>query len=254
VAIVTSQELHLVPMFSAETQIDDAPMSGISYTRLYYAQFGISVHAWAFDNDLFNMRSELAPNNKLEGQTASEFLTKPNDVLSINGGYFEIERNAEARNTLTPSGLIIVDGREFSSINPKGGSGVLFTDNSNIGIVHVNYFHSDGTLNAVQAGQILVEPGGSIGVHKNDSNRQNRTAICLRPRMTIVIVVEGGVSLFELAQLLSSPVDKGGFGCNSALNLDGRPSTQAVFRSGKRDIRITGRWRVQNAVVIYKRT
>ena len=91
----------------------------------------------------------------------------------------------------------------------------------------------EGLQSAVQCGPLLVDPGGRMGIRRNDFDRQNRTAICLRPGSIVVVVAEGGLSLFELAEVLSASQANGGLGCDVALNLDGGPSTQAVFRSEK---------------------
>jgi exopolysaccharide biosynthesis protein len=190
---------------------------------------------------LFDLRVAVAPKNRSGGQIATDFITRPNAVLSLNGGFFDIDRNADANNILIPSGLLISDSHQVSSAKEKAGSGVIFTTISNIGILHLEQFNIKDAVNAVQAGPILVEDGGKSGIYKNDFNRQNRTAICLQPRHAIFIIVEGGVSLFELAQLSSSAQDIGGFGCSVAINLDGGPSTQAVFRSGGKNIAISGR-------------
>jgi hypothetical protein len=62
-----------------------------------------------------------------------------------------------------------------------------------------------------------------------------------------MIAVEGGLSLFQLATLLAAPE---GVGCDVALNLDGGPSTQALFRAGGRRIAVEGGWPVANALIV----
>ena len=66
-------------------------------------------------------------------------------------------------------------------------------------------------------------------------------------------MVEGGLSLLELARVLSSPREAGGLACEVALNLDGGPSTQAVARIGSQELSLVGRWRIQNALVMARR-
>src|SRR5262245_23966030 len=80
---------------------------------------------------------------------------------------------------------------------------------------------------AVQVGPLVVDPGGKNGIVRNDLDRQRRSAICLLPDgLTVIVLVDGGLSLHELGEVLASPEVDGGFGCDRALNLDGGPSTQ----------------------------
>ena len=103
----------------------------------------------------------------------------------------------------------------------------------------------------MQVGPILVDPGGKVGIYTNQGDRRRRSAICLRPGEVVAIVVDGdGLSLFQLANLLAIPIEKGGVGCDAAINLDGGPSTQAIYRGGGRRIAIDGESTVQNALVV----
>ena len=68
-----------------------------------------------------------------------------------------------------------------------------------------------------------------------------------------IVMVEGGLSLLELARVLSSPREAGGLACEVALNLDGGHSTQAMARIGSQELSAVGRWRIQNALVISRR-
>ena len=65
------------------------------------------------------------------------------------------------------------------------------------------------------------------------------------------MVVDGdGLSLLRLAELLAAPTRDGGIGCDVAINLDGGPSTQAIWRGAGREILIPGGSTVQNAIVL----
>jgi len=105
----------------------------------------------------------------------------------------------------------------------------------------------------VQSGPLLVDPGGKLGIYKEDFDRQRRSAVCLDSNAIRIVMVEGGLSLLELARVLSTPRDAGGLACDVALNLDGGPSTQAVVQAGGREIALVGRWRIQNALVVTRR-
>ena len=47
-----------------------------------------------------------------------------------------------------------------------------------------------------------------------------RSAVCVAENRIVFVVVEGGLSLYELAKLLIASPAQGGFGCERALNLD----------------------------------
>jgi hypothetical protein len=66
----------------------------------------------------------------------------------------------------------------------------------------------------------------------------------------VIIAVDGGLSLYQLATLLAAPAADGGLGCDVALNLDGGPSTQASSRAGSQNLDILGGTTVQNALII----
>ena len=59
---------------------------------------------------------------------------------------------------------------------------------------------------AVQAGPMVVDPGAKNGIYVNDYNRHDRTSVCLsRAGNVIIVVVKGGLSLFELGEILVDP-------------------------------------------------
>jgi len=131
---------------------------------------------------------------------------------------------------------------------------VLYQGNGKIDIA---WSKDTGTFaqapDAVQAGPMVVDPGGKNGVYRNDFNRHDRTAVCTNNAAVVVVVVKGGLSLFELGALLSAAEKDGGFACDKAINLDGGPSTQASLAAGEQSIEIEGTWRSQNAVLFERR-
>jgi uncharacterized protein YigE (DUF2233 family) len=102
----------------------------------------------------------------------------------------------------------------------------------------------------LQVGPILVDPGGKFAMKQNDYQRLNRSAICLTKDDVVIVTLFGGISLYDFAELFASSPKDGGFGCDSALNLDGGPSTQVSFSDGSASFEQVGRWRISNAIVI----
>jgi hypothetical protein len=98
---------------------------------------------------------------------------------------------------------------------------------------------TEGIELAVQCGPRLIEPGGAIGIYHDDGKRAARTAACIREEGRELDLVlawtrnsdRDGPGLLELARWLAAPIAQGDrSGCESALNLDGGPSTGVYFR------------------------
>lgn len=220
---------------------------GLAFRRIAVADPAITVLAWSFDPARW--RFDVARQRRARGAAAAEIRAAEAAVLAVNGGFFEVD--AEER--LSPSGLLVIDGRRVHPYRKGAGSGVLAVTD---GIPTIGWSGGpvpEGTEAAVQAGPLLVEPGGRHGIN-TDGRRADRTAVCLTGGHAVVVVAEGAVSLHELATLLARPAAAGGFGCERALNLDGGTSTQASFRLGDAAwLEVEARRRVHDFVVVRRR-
>ena len=77
---------------------------------------------------------------------------------------------------------------------------------------------------------MLVDPGGVNGIRTPGGEHAARTAVCLQDDKAIIaMVTTGGMFRYDIGALLAAPEEDGGLGCERAINLDGEPSTQAVF-------------------------
>jgi uncharacterized protein YigE (DUF2233 family) len=224
-----------------------APMiAGLDYRLISVPAFGLKIHAFAFDGRRFHLRT--VQQTEETGNRAADFLERPEDIFAIDGGFFE----KDDQGRLSPSGLLVVDGEEVAPEHERGGSGVLQVGNGGVAIAYRAKAPTPSAMeSAVQVGPILVDPGGKVGIYSNQGDRARRSAICLRPGEVVAVVVDGdGLSLFQFANLLAIPFENGGVGCDVAINLDGGPSTQAIYRGGGRTIEIDGESAVQNALVV----
>ncbi|MCP4386520.1 MAG: phosphodiester glycosidase family protein [Hyphomicrobiales bacterium] len=223
--------------------------AGLEHRLVAVPPFGLTVHTFVFDDRRF--RPRLVVQSAPTGDRIEDFLRNDDDVFAIDGGFFEKDR----RGRLSPSGLLVVDGAIVAHIHPRAGSGVLHTGPDGTEISYRDDAPPPHALeSAVQVGPILVDPGGRVGIHPIQGDRRRRSAICTRPGKIVAIVVDGdGLNLFQLASLLAIPEKDGGVGCDVAINLDGGPSTQAVFRANGRSLSIPGDSTVHNAVVISPR-
>jgi uncharacterized protein YigE (DUF2233 family) len=249
-AVDTSTEPDMAVLLDAGKQAEPGELlPGLAYRLIALPDFGLKVHAWTFDQDKFAFRMvmEKAPT----GSHARDLIGPAPDVLAINGGFFERDRNG----VLTPSGLVIMKGRETSPETSGGGSGIIYWGASGVGIGYRKDLTGHGIMaEAVQVGPVLVDPGGKVSVKNTRHDRQNRSAACLAPGTFTIIAVEGGLSLYQFATLLAAPREAGGLGCDVALNLDGGPSTQASSRAGSQELDVLGGTTVQNALIIYRKT
>jgi uncharacterized protein YigE (DUF2233 family) len=247
-SIEPAREAQPVPALLAQLRAaePDELLPGAGYSVVRLADYDLNLHVWSFDPKRFQLKLRQQAN--AGGQSIGEFMTDPGDVLAINGGFFD----TDSRERLTPSGLLIVDGMLIRDVTEKG-SGILFATADGVGIVRRQDFRAASVVHAVQSGPLLVDPGGKLGIYKEDFDRQRRSAVCLDGNAIRIVMVEGGLSLLELARVLSTPRDAGGLACEVALNLDGGPSTQAVVQAGGREMALVGRWRIQNALVVTRR-
>ncbi len=156
----------------------------------------------------------------------------PKDALAaLNGGYFLRD--------FRPAGWVKDGARELGKPNThstRGGILAVLGQQVFIGKLADLPFQP---AFAIQNSPLLVEPDGSLGIHRDDGRRAARTVACLRssknpkdrPLSFILLapVNTQAPTLKETAELLALPIDKGGFGCHVALNLDGGPSTGAWF-------------------------
>jgi Phosphodiester glycosidase len=69
----------------------------------------------------------------------------------------------------------------------------------------------------------------------------------------VIVVVMGGLSLFEMGEVLSAREADGGFDCERALNLDGGPSTAVSFSMDGKSVEVKGRWKISDGLAVKSR-
>jgi uncharacterized protein YigE (DUF2233 family) len=182
-----------------------------------------SVRAWSFGLDRYELRIEDA------GMTTAldAVLVRSGAELVVNGGFFDPQGK--------PVGLAVSDGAVLSRLGKNLSGGVLTSDGAHAELLASEGFvFPDGGTFAIQCRPRLVVDR-SANVKSDDGKRAERTALCTRDagRTVDVVIVRGsddgespGPSLFALARHLADA------GCESALNLDGGPSTGIAWREG----------------------
>ena len=201
------------------------------------------VRAWSFDLARHDLRIEDAAMTT----ALDAILTRTGAELVVNGGFFDPEGR--------PVGLAISDGVILSKLAGLSG-GVLTYDGSRARLFSAeDYAAGDGSRFAIQCRPRLVVDR-QVNVKSDDGKRAERTALCTREggRTVDVVIVRGsddgespGPSLLALARHLTSA------GCESALNLDGGPSSGVAWREGEAVRLLAPRGPVRHVVVFRER-
>lgn len=186
---------------------------------------GTTGAGWKF----WELTPDLAQVDLLIAQGATgEMLDKltPQDALaSVNGGYF--------LKNYRPTGWVKDKVAEYGKPNRRSTKGGVFAvagDKRYIGPLQGLTFKPEFVI---QNSPILVDAGAKVAIKSSDGREAPRTVVCLggaRVRFILLAAQTAkGPTLKDTADLLAKPEKDGGFGCDSALNLDGGPSTGAWF-------------------------
>jgi hypothetical protein len=191
---------------------------------LYVRSGGIaSKPSWGFSDlglDLSKIRLEIVAPGR--GEQLQKLL--PAGALAVvNGGYFEAD--------FRPSTWLKSAGVELSKKSDTSKGGLLAVGAAGVYLGPFSGLGFEPEL-AVQSFPLIVEADGSAGIHRDDGRRAARTVVCWSGDALHFIVIAAprgeGPTLFESVALLRAPWPAG-FGCHSALNLDGGPSSGVWF-------------------------
>jgi uncharacterized protein YigE (DUF2233 family) len=232
---------------------------GLEFSRLEFVRKTdgqeIKVAALKIDPEKFRFTLLSAPLIKEEPVAwVHEMAEKTGPVLAVNASFYMLENNE-------PIGLLVMDGEEFNPWGEGAGSGVFWIKDGRARIDRSGEFVSaweDAEL-AVQAGPLVVEPGGKPGIYRNVEKHRARTAVGIDNKGDVVMVCtfrgeEGsGLDLFELMQIMMHPRKKGGLGLKVALNLDGGTSSAMFLDHPGLDLDIRSTHPVRNAIALERR-
>ncbi len=202
------------------------------------------VRAWSFSLDRYEMKIEDV------GMTTAldSVLERTGAELVVNGGFFDP--------TGKPLGLAMSDGAVLSRLSSAASGGVLTSDGERARLWETETFNlPEGTRFAIQCRPRLVVEGAP-NVRRDDGQRSERTALCVRDggKTVEVMIVKSeggeasGPSLFALGRFLARR------GCEGALNLDGGPSTGIAWRENGKTTLIAPRKGVRHAVAFKPRS
>lgn len=148
-------------------------------------------------------------------------------LVIINGGYFKREGES-----VVPEGLVISDGDQASPIstNPKF-SGIFSLVSGAPKISWANQPVGAGVEQALQAGPLVVEPGGKAGIKSraHDYHKSPRAVIATDSNDKLYFIVSSSIGLFDLQSALLRRIA----GIKSALNLDGGNSAGIIINTAQ---------------------
>ena len=171
------------------------------------------------------------------GSRVDEIRRRDHGILAVNAGFFE----RDSENHLNPYYPLKIGQNVLRRYQGETFGGALAIDDDAVKILTPALTKElfDKTRDLVYSRPLMLEPGRKFAMVYNDFDRRNRTAVCTTSdHRMIVLVVEGGISLYELADFLSDRHSRQGLPCDAALALTGGPSTQASFSFGDRAIEI----------------
>jgi uncharacterized protein YigE (DUF2233 family) len=203
--------------------------------------YGLTMYAWKVDPMQLDLSIKRAAAG---GEKAGELLEKGGGVFSINGGFFKEERFKSevggVQKILAYDGLLALGDKGVVSDPWSGGNrkrgGILTLKENKVRLIPSAEF--DGSIDsktfAIQSKPMMIEPGGKFAMNFDDGVAARRTAVCTRKDGSAIFVVIDaaagkGITLYQLARLLSSQHSNNQFDCDAALALDGAVSSQASY-------------------------
>jgi uncharacterized protein YigE (DUF2233 family) len=187
---------------------------------------------------------ERAPSDSI----AALMATDSGALAAVNGGFFEPG--------FAPSGLVWSNATLVRDVTTRGGSGILQIRDGIAEIIssatHDAGMPMFGEVElGLQCGPRLIETGGRVGIYRDDRQFAARTAVCLRNNgRTLDLIATWnlheplrGPGLYYFSRMLAAPSPVGDpAGCDTALNLDGGPSTATFARLPGQKVRHPGHW------------
>ncbi|MCF6321111.1 MAG: phosphodiester glycosidase family protein [Rhizobiaceae bacterium] len=193
-----------------------------------------------------NFKFGLATQSVEEGERVEVMGARESAQVAFNGGFFSIAASGRK----FPVGLLINKDIRSSSRWKKAGGYLVFQD-GNISIVPTRQNKVPEGETILQSKPTLIEPGGKWAMNTNSGGSKNRTLVCNTAKgdVIVMVVIGGGMSLFEAGWLMRSSEVGGVFDCDSALAMDGGSSTQ-IWVKDRPDLSFTGNAAVHNSVFI----
>lgn len=205
--------------------------------RMTVDESGVRAELLRFD--LAQYRPDVVVLGAASPKTAAAVREERRAAVAVNGGFFDTEWR--------PLGLRISGGKTIIGLRPRVDWGVLVVRESRAQIVHSREFKPDPQIEtAIQVGPRLLVAGQPLPL-KPQSARRTAVALDRAGQALTIVVSDGRVEARRLAELLAK------LGFDTALMLDGGPSTQLSAALGELRLDLPGGYAVPDALVIRKR-
>jgi hypothetical protein len=205
--------------------------------RLRVDEDGLTLELFRFDLEKF--RAEVVVPGAEHPKTASVLRAETRAVAAVNGGFFD-ERGRSL-------GLRVAGGNTLIKLRPRVDWGVLLVRAGRAAIVHSREFHPDPAVEqAIQVGPRLVTGGQALRV-KPQWARRTAVALDREGRWLTLVTADAPADAQRLADTLAR------LGFDTALMLDGGPSTQLAVELGEVKLWVPGGYGVPDALVVRRR-
>ncbi len=197
------------------------------------------IHAEFVRFDLARYRPEVVVLGANGARTAVAARTEASAAAAVNGGFFDTDWR--------PLGLRIAAGKTIVKLRPRVDWGVLVLRRDRAAIVHSKEFQPDPAIEAaIQVGPRLVVAGEALRL-KPQSARRTAVALDRAGRFLTLVVTRDSTEAQRLAEMLAR------LGFDSALMLDGGPSSQLSAAVGPWELEMRGGYAVPDLLVIRRR-
>jgi uncharacterized protein YigE (DUF2233 family) len=238
-----------IVMIGAAARADEAPIAwekvepGLEHARASTHEAselvaaGAPLELYRFDLARFRPQVIVSPSRPFARRRAADVLREvPDAVAAVNGGFFD-DKGA-------PLGLRIAHGKTVVPLRPHVDWGVLLVTNDRARIVHsTELVAAPGIDAAIQVGpRILID--GVVPRLKPQVARRTAVALTKDGASLTLVVAPSAVDAAALGARLAK------LGFQSALLLDGGPSTQLAVRGA---LDIAGAYGVPDLLALIRR-
>jgi len=223
-----------VPLFAAAVGWQPVA-AGVEH--LHIAEAGVDAELLRFD--LGRYRAEVMVLGADRPRTAAALREETRATAAVNGGFFDEQWR--------PLGLRIMAGKMVIGLRPRVDWGVLIVQRGRARIVHSREFRADPAIEqAIQVGPRLVVDGQPMRL-KPQAARRTAVALDRDGRAMTLVATHAPADATRLAELLVR------LGFDSALMLDGGPSSQLSAALGDLHLDLRGGYAVPDVLLVRPR-
>lgn len=248
--------LTLIPLTCAAskkaTYVWRALDDGLAYAKIFHNEGTeetprlTTLHAFQIDPKKCRIDVITSNEDKKYGEPISDIVRRSRALIGINGGFFTPEHKS--------IGLLIKSGKKINPMHYTSWWSIFgIRGDTPIILPQWQMKSTDGFTMALQAGPRLVV-NGHVPKLKNRKNTARSAIGITQAGQVIIVVTEGaGISLTDLAQIMSRNRFINGLDCPNAMALDGGRSSQLYARVGNLSLSVDGFSRIPNGIGVFRK-